>query len=89
MTHAKALGLFCAIFTCGLLVALVTLPFAALPVAYIGLTLGLTAAAVTTGLASVLLGALAGQALRSASLSALVCQSYGSFDWRYCRAAKP
>ena len=61
MTHAKALRVsFAAIFTCGLLVALVTLPFAALPVAYIGLTLGLTAAAVTTGLASVLLGALAG-----------------------------
>ena len=61
MTHAKALRVsFAAIFTCGLLVALFTLPFAALPVAYIGLTLGLTAAAVTTGLASVLLSALAG-----------------------------
>jgi len=61
MTQAKALRVsFAAVFTCGLLVALVTLPFAALPIAYIGLTMGLTAAALTTGLASVLLGALAG-----------------------------
>ena len=61
MTHAKALRVcFAAVFTCGLLVALITLPFAALPVAYIGLTMGLMAAAVTAGLASLLLGALAG-----------------------------
>ena len=61
MTQAKALRVsFAAVFTCGLLVALVTLPFAALPIAYIGLTMGLTAAALTAGLASVLLGALAG-----------------------------
>ena len=61
MTQAKALRVsFAAVFTCGLLVGLVTLPLAALPIAYIGLTTGLTAAALTAGLASVLLGALAG-----------------------------
>ena len=61
MTHAMALRVcFAAIITCGLLAAIVTLPFAALPVAYIGLTLGLTAAAVTAALASALLGVLAG-----------------------------
>ena len=61
MTQAKALRVsFAAVLSCGLLVALVTLPFAALPIAYIGLTMGLRAAALTAGLASVLLGALAG-----------------------------
>ena len=61
MTHTKALRVsFAAVFTCGLLVALITLPFAALPIAYIGLPLGLTAAAITAALASVLLTALAG-----------------------------
>ena len=61
MTQATALRVsIAAVFTCGLLVALVTVPFAALPIAYIGLTMGLTAAALTAGLASVLLGALAG-----------------------------
>ena len=53
MTQAKALRVsIAAVFTCGLLVALVTLPFAALPIAYIGLTMGLTAATLTVGLAS-------------------------------------